>query len=406
MRFSASQISEYELCNRKWGWHKLDKIPCPSGPSAQLGNDIHEFLEGGVTQMMMTTPWTQYQWPDHPYTRLTQPGRALWPPMVNPKTEQEFVITLGGHEFLGYVDLTWMGDVPAVLDHKTTGNLRNAKSADKLKKDVQATLYIPAAHEIWGTPGPIAKAPVDLYWIYYQTKGDPGAKKTHLRVTMDDVVERIGTTMLSADRMAVAKLTNKRARDLEPNWSSCNAFGQPCPYKTRCYLEEKMGKADDILNNLRAQGDAKETAAQSVNPPAAEKPRTLMSSLSESLDKPKTKTDPPDEKPPAPEKEEKKSPKSPKKTTLYIDCFPTKGSKQPIDASEYIERAQATLETPHYKLEDYGKGAGLFALALRKLIDADGLPETVFLSLGTTEGRDAAQVFISYASTVIRGCPK
>lgn len=209
--------------------------------------------------------------------------------------------------------------------------------------------------------------------------------------------------MLSADAMAEAKRTNKKARDLEPNWTACNAFGQPCPYKTRCYMEEKMGRAEDILKNLRKQTEEK-GEEQPVNPPS-QLEKQLRDSLSDSLDKPVVETPPPAEA-----KEEKKNkddkPKQRKKTTLYIDAFPIKGGKYPIDASEYIERAQAALETPHYKLEDYGKGAGLFAVALRKLIEEDGLPESVFLSLSTTEGRDAAQVLISFADTVIRGAPR
>lgn len=387
--FSATQVSKYESCNRLWGWEYLDKLQAPKSPQMAFGSTGHSWLEDFVANPNMP--------PDGEFFNLTAPGRRVWPEWTNPQVEQKFVITINDLPFIGYMDMTWVDTSVHVLDHKFTSNIkRHGKKPEDLLDDIQATLYVPAAHLHHGTDPDTV--PVDLHWIYYQSKQPYDGKHVHLRVMEEDVAPRIDKTLISASEMQAAKVAGLKARDLVPNWGACFSYGRPCPFKSNCEMEERMGTGNSILSKLRNKSPSaqKETPAEdpglNSGTPAAD--TTSEPAKVEATVAPKAK----------PEKKEK--PATRKKTTLYLDCTPTKGGAKVVDASEMIDRAMASLTSPHYKCEDYGKGAGFFAAALKTLIEKEGLPENVFLSLGTGEGRDACQTFISFADVVVRGMPK
>lgn len=402
MTFSASQVNTFESCARKWGWIYLDKLQTPQHPSAQLGTEIHAFLEH---QLLFRKQWGRFDepWAPAAFWDLTSAGRAHWPGInfETVRVEQEFdKLSIGGHAFRGYIDATWTDDNGEVhvLDHKTTSNFRYAKKPNDLLVDVQATIYVPAALKIWKKK---VSDPVHMHWVYYKTKQPYDGKRTYLVVKKADVAGRLSKIVESADKMAAALSAGCRARDMEPNWDACYMYGG-CPFKSRCEVEAKviggnMGKATEILARLGNKADRPTEPAgkPALNPPAAASGGTSAAP---------TEPAPAPAPAAAPEKKEKETKR--KKLTLYIDCMPTKGAGKVIDASELIDRALASLDSPHYKLEDYGKGAGLFAVALKRQIEENGTPDAMFLSLGTTEGRDACQTLVSYADNVIRGMPR
>lgn len=390
--FSATQVSKYEDCPRRWGWEYLDKLKPPKPKSMQFGLDGHAWLEDFVASPEMP--------PDGEFFNVTAPGRRLWPEMTNPQIEAMFKMDLNGVPFMGYMDLTWVDTSVHVMDHKFTSSIKKySKSAEDLLDDVQATLYVPAAHYLHGTdPDTI---PVDLHWVYYSSKQPYDGKHVHLRVMEEDVAPRIDKTLMTAAEMQAVKAAGLRARDMEPNWDACFHYG-PCPFRSNCEMEEKMGTGNSILSKLRNKAPSASVEKPAEDPglnsgaPAAEKAvADIAGQVVEVVKAVQPKVD-----------AKEKKPAARKKVTLYIDCMPTKGLGKMADASELIDRAQATLTSPHYKCEDFGKGAGFFAAALKQIVEKDGLPEHLFLSLGTCEGRDACQVLVSFADTVVRGMPK
>ncbi len=419
--FSASQVTTYELCPRKWGWTYLENLRPAPHPSAQKGIEIHEYLEESLTLGF----WNLKD-PSYPLIAPAKKALEAIPPSA--EIEYYFETEMGGHRFRGYMDLTWLDSHPVVSDHKSTGNLSYAKKPEDLLKDVQATLYTKAAWDKYysGEPGP-----VELRWQYYQTKDPPATKQVKLKVFPKDVQARLNKTVISCDHMKEAIDAGKRAGDMTPNWDSCFAFGG-CPFRQHCEQEEQAkgtgvevsAKRDALMARLRgklseAGKDAAEGAMKvqemmppgplppvepvDINPPAddfdgdGQAPGGSPARVETPVPVQTTVAPPTNSKAPATRR---------KKTTLYVNCMPISGAKMPPNASTWFEKARMKIDAPHYKLVEYGKGAGLFAVALREVIEAEGgLPEALCLWTGTGEGRDAFEVLASYSDVVVQGVP-
>lgn len=432
--FSASQIATAELCERKWGWTYLENIRLPPPPAAAKGVELHTYLEESIG----TRFWNL----SDPIYPLVAPARKLLEAVpLDAEIEYYFELKLGPgsagtwHDFRGYIDLTWLEHAtPVVWDHKSTGNLAWAKNPEDLLKDPQATLYAKAAWDKYylGEPGA-----VDLRWQYYRTKDAPAIKTTRLRVLPGDVEPRLRKTIQTADKLQAAIDAGKRAGDMPPNWDACFAFGG-CPFREHCEQEEQAKgtgikvserKASLLaMINSKISGGTKPEPTPEPAPDASRFPETAVTVGINPPDDTNTAHEtglrraaainpPPDDDPAPPtvaekptEKPTEPAPKPPttrrRKTILYVNCLPTAGAKMPVNASTLFEKTRVKVDAPHYKLIEFGKGAGVFAAALREVIDADGgLPDAVYLWTGTNEGRDAFEVLASFSDVVVQGLP-
>ena len=263
--FSASQLESYADCPRKWAWRYIDGIQTPPNPFATFGLAVHaqieKYLKHG-TPFDLTT--------DHGEAAmaglhlLPQPGTAAM------TVEAQFTLDGWGHKFLGYKDVQVNGPIPLVIDHKTTGNFKWAKTPDELRVNIQAVIY--ATHAMVQTGAEAC----DLRWIYYKRHKPFGSKPVDLRVTRADLEPALTTIKGLADEMALIKLSGKRAIELPPNPGACGAYGG-CPYVKNCDLspQEKMhaimsqASLDDRKNAFLAsmgRGPAG-GAGTNVNPP-------------------------------------------------------------------------------------------------------------------------------------------
>src|SRR5678815_3118026 len=352
---SASQVSTFELCERKWGWTYLEDLrPLPNA-SAQGGIDGHEYLEESVALRFWDTR--------NPIYQLVKPALPVLEKVpVDADIEHEFRIELGPspegrtHTFRGYIDLTWLADLPVVWDHKFVGSMKYAKTPEDLIRDVQATLYCAAAWDRYyqGEPGAVL-----LHWQYYQTKNGTGAKSTKVKALPEEVKPRLHQTLISADKIVAAKEANKRAGDMSPNWDACWAFGG-CPFRSHCEAEEKSkgsgiemeNKRESlmamILNKAKAQPsvavvEVPLSSVVAINPPAApdvEPPFNCPEPVVSVTNGPT----------PEPAKADAPAPKQKRrtKTTLYVNCTPTLGAKAPTNASVLLEKARTKIDARHY----------------------------------------------------------
>lgn len=424
--FSASQVSTFELCERQWGWKYLEKIRLPPGVAAQFGLDGHVYIEESLGNRYWDT--------SSPFWARVEPSRKFLERIPDDaEIEVYFEVELASpsgavHKFRGYKDVQGIGNgVPYVIDHKFTGNLNYAKEPEDLVKDVQATLY---AHEAMvryysGEPGP-----VNLVWSYYRRTDAPATKLVKMRVYPNDIQPRISKTIATADKMQAAIDAGKRAGDMPPNWDACHSFGG-CPFRDHCEQEE-TAKGTGIHVDEKRKALMNMLNGMANNTPALSAPATPADDMSSQKDHepPFNCPEPPAFNAPADTAakdapipyamtalaidatETEPSPKSPakgqvkrKKTTLFVNCMPL-GGKVPASASTLFAKATAKLGIAHYKLAEYGKGPGLFAAALREVIDQEGgLPSELYLWTGTSEGRDAYEVLVGYADSVILGVP-
>jgi hypothetical protein len=477
--FSASQIDTFLGCRRKWAWDKVARVPRPQNDSAKLGDCTHKQLETYLAGGPLD--FTEYVNGIN-VGNVAASGVHLLPapnaPGVQIETSFRFTSPDTGFTYVGRKDVEGdCGSVipvvegepdvppgPFVLDHKTTGNLRWAKTPDDLSWDPQAQLYARALLEERGVGA------VNLVWTYYQTKGGKASKRVHLRVTSSHAnrtwraIEDVARDMASTSEGLDGGDAHAYVNTLSANPKACSAYGG-CPYQHVCRLSPAermkaiMSSGDDVIDSLRKRAEVLDGGSVAPTAPAPTPAPATVDLLS--LKKPSTTPAPAPTlgiNPPeatqavtltasdpveaagyaavaAPEAAAPAAEPMPKKTrakrapkantaptpaptcdhaaasgfTLYIDCLPV---GETFDVAEtYYAEAQALVretmaaegeEVADYRFIGFGKGPAAFALALGKALDESPCKSLV-VSTSAQEARDALTVLVNRASRVIRG---
>jgi RecB family exonuclease len=244
---SASQISNYRDCARKWWYQSILGLQTPQNASAALGEAVHAQLEaylndgdypdtaktaGRIAEAglnLLPAPGTVFtEVPMHGTDRnKKEPGADDVPlPGAMPR------LFVAGMPVNGYIDvLDVSADSPVVLDHKTTGDLKWAKTEADLREDVQMVLYGSYALDVVASMGVQADT-VTAGHIVYLTKGAPLAKATKVTLTRDHLALERKKIAETVEEMKVsAKARTPDAVTGEP--SSCSKFGG-CHFKDKC----------------------------------------------------------------------------------------------------------------------------------------------------------------------------
>lgn len=231
---SATQVSTFELCPRKWAFRYIDGVESPPNKYAELGIDTHGHLERWLRSGVVPVAHSDKS------VQLAQALIPFLPPpqIVDPNNvELSQYYTLCGVTFNLAVDLfmpKW-GERPRVFDHKTCGDLKWALTPDRLPGDVQGSLYGGwALHKT-------ATSAVDLQWNYVCTRGAIKTLPVVATVTGRQIQERLGKSLESARKMRVIAESGAKAMQVEYDARGCSAFGG-CPHQERCNLtaQEKM----------------------------------------------------------------------------------------------------------------------------------------------------------------------
>jgi len=273
---SASSVSTFELCHRKWAWRAIDGLEGPQSKQAEFGTSVHALVEDWLRARNPPVEGT----PEH---RVAQAIIAHLPPpqLVDPNNvEVGLSMRLGGVYFVGYIDLFVPEHPetrrPRVYDHKTTSDFGWALAPETMTDDVQATLY--ATWAFLKTKAP----EVDLQWTYGLTRGAPKSLPVIRTVTGRDIKDRVSKTIDSAKTMREIVNMGVTAIEVPYDAAACEAFGG-CPFIENCKLtaQERIesimsqGTAQlSLLEQLRLKrNNNKQTAPatdkQPVNPPAA-----------------------------------------------------------------------------------------------------------------------------------------
>lgn len=380
LKISASQIATWRACPTKWGFQYLDGIRPPEGAAAALGTKIHGQLESyflGQEQPQdeRALALLQHLPQPHPDLRVEHPWALILP--------------AGNTTVLarGYMDLLWLSSATvAVLDHKTTSNLRWAKSETDLLTDPQAILYgLAARHESKTRYGHFPEF-VDLQWTYAQTRGYrpplPPTKPVRIRQSLTVLEDGLTGVCADAAQMVAANEQGAKAKDLVGSRDACEAFGG-CPFRQQCphygvltafhkaQYEEKPTMNSELLARLaRLAGEniAPPTEAPAPAPVAAETPAPApvaaepsrepemapfdTSGLDEPLPENASGVLPPDARanvspldPPLPPAKEKRGPGRPRKSSATATAT-VETPIMPIDTESNDTIAYVTMPKP------------------------------------------------------------
>lgn len=236
---SASQIGTWNSCKRKWGFQYIDNIRSPANASAELGIRVHGVLEKWLRDGIALDLSTQEG-------QIAAAGIMYLPGPGVAEVEKGFTIQTAIAKYRGYIDARFGDDTPVVLDHKTTGDLRWAKTEDDLRKDVQASIY--AAEAMIRT----GKDAVELRWVYYTTKKPYTSRKVSLVVLKEDIERNFDDIDATAQQILDAHATCKTGKELPPNPASCGAYGG-CFFLKTCNLQPRDMLRAHLENDLQGR---------------------------------------------------------------------------------------------------------------------------------------------------------
>lgn len=351
---SASAVSTWRDCPRKWGFRYLDGVIVPPGPGAELGSEVHAVLEDYLRTGNRVGTGKAHTIASRGFDLLSlYVGRG--------KVEQEIEFDIDGVPFSGRIDY-FLPEEALIIDHKTTSNKRWAKTAVELATDLQAVLY---AH--WATLE-TGSEEIDGRWIYYQTKGAHLVWQVQAPLRSDRMV--LDAAASDGRKMLAASSAGKCAEDMPADLSACGKYGG-CPYRDRC-----------------PASDGKQVFAQIRAAMAAERP-----SVEPTINAPET------EAPPAPEKCD---------FTLFIDCRPTRSSVLVVELATLLrpllDKVASDFGVQDYRLVEYGKGPAALASYLRQSLAAKPLRGVgVVVSTRTQECQHTLFVLSELASEIVQG---
>lgn len=222
---SPTQISTYRSCKRKWAFQKLLGLRHDTAATIR-GKKVHALRERALIS-------------GDPIDQTTIEGQiaatgfheVTKPPTFDIAVEYEFrhaiTNTLRWH---GIMDVIAVNDSPYpwITDHKTTANLRYAKSEAGLRSDPQWNIYAEVALRMF----PEA-AWAYLTWHYLTTK-KPFVHKPVTLIAMRESSARIAEVgSLIATSKEIEKIRRNPptdCNDLTPNTMTCGDYGG-CPFR-------------------------------------------------------------------------------------------------------------------------------------------------------------------------------
>ena len=233
MKISPTQLAKYRQCARIIGFEYVEGIKAPPSPKQQFGSRVHKHLEDWLRHSIMP--------PDTPEGLTARQGIGRgWLPDPSPYllVEHEWLFDVGRDlEASGFADcIDPLGDRPLVIDHKTTSDLRWAKSPVELATDPQALLY--AAWAMLKYRAPV----VNIRWIYYAARNrEPrtpsGCKPVsgEFRANAPEFLAAFAAVLADARAVQSIRTVGVEGLNLKPSPASCGMFGG-CFYRDRCNL--------------------------------------------------------------------------------------------------------------------------------------------------------------------------
>lgn len=269
---SASQVSTYRDCARKWAWSRIRKIPGKFSPSAARGTKYHGILDRHFTGKAPIPT-------DDPLGVVALEALNYLPPASTPglETEHWFHLDLGdGIGIRGKKDLAHgppYRPIPKVWDHKSTGNLDYAMGPNELATDTQGIIYGYESLQKYRAET------VDLEWLYARVVGRPKIVPVQLRLTRAQIEPPMFGIRDDIVTMRKLEVVKTDPLLLEPTLATCSKY-DGCPYREHCtdltaddHMRElfrtKTGEIEMSVPNLPPLPGMTPPATQATPPPPA-----------------------------------------------------------------------------------------------------------------------------------------
>jgi hypothetical protein len=233
---SASQLTNWSLCNRRWWFEKVARMPVPSSPAKDLGTSIHKqmeryYLEGEV--------------PEH-FSAALLVKSGLIPPRVSEEVliehpeDYQLGISVARIPFHGRIDLIQLDQafekygLVNLWDWKSKTDFSYALTSEDLERDVQMMLYGKYAFE------QLLAQSVRFHHGNIKTKvGSYGYKVVSSQpLCYDDINRYVDNVVEPLVHQIKVTATAEKYEEVKPNWGACYAYNKACPFLDTCGMHQ------------------------------------------------------------------------------------------------------------------------------------------------------------------------
>ena len=277
--FSPSELNTAEDCLRRWALEYVWRLRTEGNAAARLGSAVHGELEGWLSAAVPPgSPLSAYRGLKAGTKRAVRKGREefkdrpaiiakvgmkpLPPPATGIVEKRFYLTTRSGLHFTGFED--WTGvhlGTPHVIDHKSTSDLKWAKTAEDLQTDVQALTYGAEACTRFNTNY------VDLLWNYVTTSSRPKSHPVRTRLHLPQIIDRMGVVEGEARKLHILHRQKVDPMSLPPTVTSCAKYGG-CPHQQRCNLSNQERMFALMSQDQQGQSMAERMGGISAHAPA------------------------------------------------------------------------------------------------------------------------------------------
>jgi hypothetical protein len=231
-RTSASQLKTAALCPRKWWFEKLSDLPKPEPTRALIeGSAIHkqveDYLKHGTTPIDLRASALTKHYPPRSHGN----GRLISEQEVNlSPADTGLAVPLLG--FIDLVDLTALPHTLGIVDFKTVGDWKWAKTEEELRTDLQMVPYAVWALNTY-KPNAVSVAHLQVHKATAQTAEVSAILDTrHTRKVWSETIVPLSHNMAEWATLEVTKVPAVV--------TACGAFGG-CPYLSHCQRGQSSG---------------------------------------------------------------------------------------------------------------------------------------------------------------------
>ena len=383
-RVSPSQITTARACMRRWWWQSIKGFKAPPTASTIFGGLVHEALE----RFLASDDWA---------ADLDPEVRARAEPAWNALVKEiglpldRFEVEGAWENFFDYAlpasgrfDLL-LQDRNAVVDWKTTSDLKWAKGEQERQNDPQVIMYVDALVR----EGKLT-LPATFHHVYTVTKGKPAAQ---VRTTVIDAAQlSIGRDAINQTlRQMDAFVDTDDFTQVPANLLACRDFGG-CPHFERCFPQKK----DVTMNNNEINDVFSRRKKGMVNPPeTAPTPAACVPIASGS----ETVVLFPSETEQAPARPALGV------SVLFLGCAPLVAQEGVALFDEWVQpfvmQAQDRLKVPYWGLADFGKGKAAIVAGVAEAAGRGDLPMRLIVDRRSALGDACAEILIPHYDLVV-----
>jgi len=239
---SASQVDLFDTCQRKWYLAKVLKLPMPTTESQAKGIAVHKEIE------------VFYNTGELPHSEAAKEALKVLPQRSNVLlVEHKFNMPTykGGPTWTGVIDLVdpypLYPKPPIVIDHKTTKDLRWAKTPKEMKEGIQLSSYAKYIGEQYDSDE------IEIKHVNIQLSKIPKVMPVSTTITSLEYLPRWEKGLDSVHAMVDLAGADPVLSAITPNWNHCKSYGG-CPFQNEC---EKT-KSDAVCVSVPKNTIAKE----------------------------------------------------------------------------------------------------------------------------------------------------